>query len=64
MKKTYIAPAIYDDTMDLCILAAASNIKGYYGDKNELYYGGVDELGEINPSSRQFTDWLDDNDIW
>ena len=65
MKKTHITPVIEAIETDANIMSAASNIEGYVGNKNPLNYGGVDEAGEIEASSRMFIDWGDDNeDDW
>ena len=61
MKKTYISPEITVEICDCLLLQAASGVTGIMNDKLEIGYGGVDEEGELDPSSNGSHIWDDDD---
>ena len=61
MKKTYISPEITVEFCDCLLLQSASGVTGFMDDKLEIGYGGVDEDGELDPSSNSTRIWDDDS---
>ena len=63
MKKTYVKPAV--ETMSACTVAMVSESNAIVSNlpqETPINYGGVDEMGELKPSSRRGKDWDDDED--
>lgn len=61
MKKTYISPEITVEICDCLLLQSASGVTGLMNDRLEIGYGGVDEEGELDPSSNSSRIWDDDD---
>lgn len=60
MKKTYIIPVTEIECADgPILLAGTSGVKGKLDDTLEIGWGGVDEDGDITPSSNCFVGWDD-----
>lgn len=61
MKKTYNAPYVQTVTVrTMSMIAASDSINSDYLD--DVSYGGVDEDGTMEPSSRRGSIWDDDED--
>jgi hypothetical protein len=61
MKKTYIAPCAQTVSVRvMTMIAASDSINSDY--LNGVSYGGVDEDGTIDPSSRRGSIWDDDEE--
>lgn len=61
MKKTYNAPYVQTVTVrTMSMIAASDSINSDYLDG--VSYGGVDEDGTIDPSSRRGSIWDDDEE--
>ena len=63
MKKIYFPPKIeIDEITGLTLLqtASGSGVTGVMDDALEIGYGGVDENGDLAPSSNSFGGWDDD----
>ena len=60
MKKTYMSPLCEEIKLNsrYTLLSNSTSIKGM-GDLDDVGYGGVDEGGTLDPSSREF-DELDE----
>ena len=60
MKKTYIRPFItWKETEPEIIICASVYLKSG-GDVDDIGYGGIDGGGSIDPSSRSFSSWEDE----
>lgn len=61
MKKTYITPCVQTVSVRvMTMIAASDSINSDYLD--DVSYGGVDEDGTIDPSSRRGSIWDDDEE--
>ena len=60
MKKVYIAPTMGKNIdMDITLLTTSTSITGM---DDEIGYGGVDENGEKDPSSRFYQGWNEEEE--
>ena len=63
MKKTYIPPMIENESitgLTLLQKASGNGVTGIMNDALEIGYGGVDEDGNLGPSSNGFGCWDDE----
>lgn len=63
MKKTYMSPLCEEIKLNssYSLLSNSNSIKGM-GDLADVEYGGVDENGTLDPSSREFDEFDEDFD--
>lgn len=60
MKKTYIRPFVTVTEIDTHTIVCTSVYLKSGGDVDDIGYGGIDGGGSIDPSSRSFSSWEDE----